>query len=229
MSKQQKRIANVRFTTEISEQQYRERKLNMEKQTGFRGKGREQKTGATGIWLRILIGVCCCLLFGGCLCRTALAEPLSVDKEDGEYAIDVSMTGGSGKASIQSPALLTVTDGTAYISITWSSSNYDYMVVDNRKYENESAKDANSHFTIPVLDLTKELTVRADTLAMGTPHEIEYTLQFNTTSIASKSTLPQEGAKRVLMMAAVIIIGGGILNHIVNERRKRDYTGKRRT
>ena len=133
------------------------------------------------------------------------------------------MTGGSGKASIQSPALLTVTDGTAYISITWSSSNYDYMVVDNRKYENESAKDANSHFTIPVLDLTKELTVRADTLAMGTPHEIEYT-----TSIASKSTLPQEGAKRVLIMASVIIIGGGILNHIVNERRKRDYTGKRR-
>jgi len=79
-----------------------------------------------------------------------------------------------------------------------------------------------------MMDLTKELTVRADTLAMGTPHEIEYTLQFNTTSIASKSTLPQEGAKRVLMMAAVIIIGRGILNHIVNERRKRDYTGKRR-
>ena len=103
------------------------------------------------------------------------------------------------------------------------------MVVDNRKYENESAKDANSHFTIPVLDLTKELIVRADTLAMGTPHEIEYTLQFNTASIASKSTLPQEGAKRVMMMAAVIIIGGGILNHIINERRKRDYTGKRRT
>lgn len=159
--------------------------------------------------------------------QAAAGTPPSL--EDGEYAIEVTMTGGSGKASIQSPALLTVTDGTAYISITWSSSNYDYMVVDNRKYENESAKDANSHFTIPILDLTKELTVRADTLAMGTPHEIEYTLQFNTTSIASKSTLPQEGAKRVLMMAAVIIIGGGILNHIVNERRKRDYTGKRRT
>ena len=38
--------------------------------------------------------------------------------EDGEYAIEVTLTGGSGKASIQSPALLTVTDGTAYISIT---------------------------------------------------------------------------------------------------------------
>ncbi|MFQ8841038.1 MAG: hypothetical protein ACLR8P_09085 [Clostridium fessum] len=65
------------------------------------------------------------------------------------------MTGGSGKASIQSPALLTATDGTAYISITWSSSNYDYMVVDNRKYENESAKDANFILRSPVLDLDK--------------------------------------------------------------------------
>ena len=177
----------------------------------------------------ILLGIIC-ILFSSRWTLTAQAGTGTLlSLEDGEYAIEVTMTGGSGKASIQSPALLTVTDGTAYISITWSSSNYDYMVVDNRKYENESAKDANSHFTIPVLDLTKELTVRADTLAMGTPHEIEYTLQFNTTSIASKSTLPQEGAKRVLMMAAVIIIGGGILNHIVNERRKRDYTGKRRT
>ena len=166
----------------------------------------------------ILLGIIC-ILFSSRWTLTAQAGTGTLlSLEDGEYAIEVTM----------SPALLTVTDGTAYISITWSSSNYDYMVVDNRKYENESAKDANSHFTIPVLDLTKELTVRADTLAMGTPHEIEYTLQFNTTSIASKSTLPQEGAKRVLMMAAVIIIGGGILNHIVNERRKRDYTGKRR-
>ena len=157
------------------------------------------------------------------------ADGMSVDKEDGEYSIQVDLEGGSGKASVSSPTLMLVKNGRMYAELQWSSSNYDYMVVDNRKYENESAKDANSHFTIPVLDLTKELTVRADTLAMGTPHEIEYTLQFNTTSIASKSTLPQEGAKRVLMMAAVIIIGGGILNHIVNERRKRDYTGKRRT
>ena len=59
------------------------------------------------------------------------------------------MTGGSGKATIQSPTLLTLNDGIAYASITWSSSNYDYMVVDNRKYENESAKDANFSFYDP--------------------------------------------------------------------------------
>ena len=31
------------------------------------------------------------------------------------------------------------------------------------------------------------------------------------------------------MKYQVIIIGGGILNHFVNERRKIDYTGKRKT
>ena len=150
------------------------------------------------------------------------------DLTDGEYAIDVTMTGGSGKATIQSPTLLTLNDGTAYASITWSSSNYDYMIVDGQKYLNESEEDVNSHFTIPIADLTRDIPVIADTLAMGTPHEVQYVLTFDPASIASKSTLPQEGAKRVLIMAAVIIIGGGILNHFVNERRKQDYTGKRR-
>ena len=40
------------------------------------------------------------------------------DLTDGEYAIDVAMTGGSGKATIQSPTLLTLNDGIAYVSIT---------------------------------------------------------------------------------------------------------------
>lgn len=150
------------------------------------------------------------------------------DLTDGEYAIDVTMTGGSGKATIQSPTLLTLNDGIAYATITWSSSNYDYMIVDGQKYLNESEEDANSRFMIPIADLTQDVPVIADTLAMGTPHEVQYVLTFDPASIASKSTLPQEGAKRVLIMAAVIIIGGGILNHFVNERRKQDYTGKRR-
>ena len=98
------------------------------------------------------------------------------DLTDGEYAIDVAMTGGSGKATIQSPTLLTLNDGIAYASITWSSSNYDYMIVDGQKYLNESEEDANSHFTIPIADLTQDVPVIADTLAMGTPHEVQYAL-----------------------------------------------------
>ena len=179
----------------------------------------------------LLTGVCPIPLYAA---RTVTASANTendtdiFDLTDGEYAIDVTMTGGSGKATIQSPTLLTLNDGIAYATITWSSSNYDYMIVDGQKYLNESEEDANSRFMIPIADLTQDVPVIADTLAMGTPHEVQYVLTFDPASIASKSTLPQEGAKRVLIMAAVIIIGGGILNHFVNERRKHDYTGKRR-
>lgn len=192
----------------------------MEKQTGFRGKGREQKTGATGIWLRILMGVCCCLLFGGCLCRTAQAEPLSVDKEDGEYAIDVSMTGGSGKATVVSPTVFLVKDGKAYAKLQWSSSNYDYMIVDGEKYLPVNEDGGNSVFEIPILAVDEEMPVIADTVAMGAPREIQYTLTFYSASIGSKSQMPQEAAKRVVAVALVIIIGGGILNYFVNKRNR---------
>lgn len=197
----------------------------MEKQTGFRGKGKEQKTGVTGIWHRILMGVCCCLLLGVCLCRTAQAEPLSVDKEDGEYAIDVSMTGGSGKATVVSPTVFLVKDGKAYAKLQWSSSNYDYMIVDGEKILNENTNENGySTFTIPVTAFDSEMSVIADTTAMGTPHEIAYALTFYADSIESKGALPQEAAKRVLVVAAIIIVGGGILNHFVAKRRNRDYT-----
>ena len=98
------------------------------------------------------------------------------DLTDGEYAIDVAMTGGSGKATIQSPTLLTLNDGIAYVSITWSSSNYDYMIVDGQKYLNESEEDANSHFTIPIADLTQDVPVIADTLAMGATRSARKTM-----------------------------------------------------
>ncbi len=49
--------------------------------------------------------------------------------EDGEYSIQANLEGGSGKAGIVSPALMIVKNGRAYVQLTWSSSNYDYMVV----------------------------------------------------------------------------------------------------
>ena len=93
--------------------------------------------------------------------------------------------------------------------------------------DGEYAVEVNSVFTIPVAAMDEDMTVIADTLAMGTPHEVEYVLHFYSDSLGAKSSLPQEGAKRVLLMAAVIIVGGGILNHWVQKRRRQDYTGKR--
>ena len=110
------------------------------------------------------------------------ADGMSVDKEDGEYSIQVDLEGGSGKASVTSPTILTVEDGKAYAQIQWSSSNYDYMIVDGEKYEPVN-KDGNSTFEIPVTVFDAEMEVTADTVAMSTPHEIEYTLNFDSSSM----------------------------------------------
>ena len=148
------------------------------------------------------------------------ADGMSVDKEDGEYSIQVDLEGGSGKASVSSPTLMIVKDGRMYAELQWSSSNYDYMIVDGEKYLPTNEEGMNSVFEIPILALDEPVSVIADTTAMGAPHEIDYTLTFYSDSIGSKSQLPQEAAKRVVAVAVVIIVGGGILNYFVNKRNR---------
>ena len=97
---------------------------------------------------------------------------------DGEYTIEVMLEGGSGKASVQSPAKLTVSDGKATAEIIWSSNKYDYMIVDGEKYEPTDTTEF-SVFEIPVSAFDRKLKIAADTTAMSTPHEIEYTLYFD--------------------------------------------------
>ena len=145
---------------------------------------------------------------------------IETDLEDGEYSIQVDLEGGSGKASVSSPTLMLVKNGRMYAELQWSSSNYDYMIVDGEKFQNESEEGRNSVFTIPVTALDDKMEVIADTVAMGAPHEIDYTLTFYEASIGSKGQLPQEAAKRVVAVAMVIIVGGGILNYFVNKRNR---------
>ena len=96
---------------------------------------------------------------------------------DGAYTAAVVLEGGSGRATVESPAALTVADGKMTATIVWSSPNYDYMIVDGEKYLPTNT-EGNSTFEIPVAALDTPLTVTADTIAMSKPHEIEYTLTF---------------------------------------------------
>ncbi len=106
----------------------------------------------------------------------------AAEVKDGEYTIEVTMEGGSGKATIESPTKLVVKDGMMTATITWSSPNYDYMIVSGQKYEPVN-KEGNSVFEIPVAFLDKDLTVIGDTTAMSKPHEVEYTLIFKSDSM----------------------------------------------
>lgn len=102
--------------------------------------------------------------------------------EDGNYQIAVSLAGGSGRASVESPAEIKVEKGEITARIIFSSKNYDYMLVDGEKYEKVNT-EGNSTFLIPVAGFDYNMPAVADTLAMSTPHEIDYTLYFNSETL----------------------------------------------
>ena len=106
----------------------------------------------------------------------------------GSYTCAVELAGGSGRASIASPAAL-VSDGETLIAtIVWSSPNYEYMLVDGVQYD-PIQKEGNSTFEIPV-SLDRELDVSASTTAMSTPHLVQYTLYFDSTTLTANAQMP---------------------------------------
>lgn len=107
------------------------------------------------------------------------AQTESLDQlADGSYTIDLTFEGGSGKAEVLSPAVVTVSEGTVMATIQWSSPNYDYMIVDGEKYLPVNT-EGDSVFEIPVTAFDVPVTVIGDTVAMSSPHEIEYMLTFH--------------------------------------------------
>ena len=106
----------------------------------------------------------------------------AADIADGEHTIEVTLEGGTGKASIDSPAVLRKNGDEYTAVITWSSPYYDYMIVDGQRYEPVNT-EGNSVFEIPVSTLDSPLEVIADTTAMSEPHEIEYIIKFDPASV----------------------------------------------
>ena len=90
--------------------------------------------------------------------RVANAQPAAAEAPaDGTYTCDVTLEGGSGRATVDSPA-----DGEKFLPTN---------------------TEGISTFEIPVTALDTPLDVVGDTVAMSTPHEIEYTLTFASASL----------------------------------------------
>ena len=148
-----------------------------------------------------LLGMC------GCSSQTFVSEQQTEtvltqeetewEFQDGTYQMEVELLGGSGRASVTSPAKVEIKDGKAVATLEWSSPNYDYMLVDGEKYLPVNT-EGNSVFQIPVEAFDQDIAVIADTVAMSTPHEIEYTLNFhageNGQNAAKTDTTGQEDA-----------------------------------
>ena len=128
---------------------------------------------------------------------------------DGSYWIRVSMTGGSGRASISSPTGFYVKDGQATADIHWSSASYDYMKLDGVRYDAFTDAVGHSAMTIPVSALNTAIPVLADTTAMSKPYEIEYQLSFDGSallpmadvSMAEAHALPTDEVNRAMQSA----------------------------
>lgn len=106
----------------------------------------------------------------------------SLGLSEGEYTADVTLTGGSGRAGIESPAKLSVGADGAVLEVIWSSSNYDYMIVGEEKFLPTNT-EGNSTFEIPAAYFDRPIKVLADTTAMSEPHEIEYAITIDSSSI----------------------------------------------
>lgn len=128
---------------------------------------------------------------------------------DGSYWIRVSMTGGSGRASISSPTGFYVKEGQATADIHWSSASYDYMKLDGVRYDAFTDAAGHSAMTIPVSALNTAIPVLADTTAMSKPYEIEYQLSFDGSallpmadaSMAEAHPLPSDEVNRTMQSA----------------------------
>ena len=145
--------------------------------------------------------------------KKVTAEDLKL--EDGDYTAEVKMEGGSGKASVTSPTGFTVKDGKVTASVEWSSPYYDYMLIGDEKYEPVN-KDGNSVFEIPVDGFDYPMEVVADTVAMSTPHEIEYTLTFASDSITSgKQAAP---GQQIIYLA--VVVAAGVVVVILTKKKK---------
>jgi hypothetical protein len=109
-------------------------------------------------------------------------DAAEVDMGDGLYLIDVALAGGTGRASVESPAEFEVFDGRGVVKLVWSSSNYDYMLVNGKKYLRANNR-GNSLFVVPVLAYDTPVPVVGDTTAMGEPHEVDYQIAVSLASV----------------------------------------------
>lgn len=132
-------------------------------------------------WIAVLLAV---LLLAGCGAQTT-GQPVTAAKlklADGGYTAALTLDGGSGRATVLSPADLDIENGQIYLTVVWSSSNYDYMVMDGVRYDLISFENGST-FRLPFPGFDAPVDVIGDTVAMSMPHEIEYKLTLHSGSL----------------------------------------------
>ena len=153
----------------------------------------------------------CVVLMLICVTSCASRGVASYNQENAEitketYLVDITFEGGTGKAYIQSPVEVTSIDGEMTAKFVWSSKNYDYMIVNGIKYENEN-DGGESTFTVDIDNIDEPLTVIGDTVAMSKPHEIEYVITWGEKENSETETITSVAADREAVEKALADAG----------------------
>lgn len=106
---------------------------------------------------------------------------------NGDFKAEITLSGGTGRTTIQSPADIHIENGRITAELIWSSPNYDFMEIGGVGYTPIS-NDGSSVFSVVIPALDTELPIKAETVAMSSPHMIEYTLYVSGAEIK----LPEE-------------------------------------
>ena len=106
----------------------------------------------------------------------------------GEFKAEITLEGGTGRTTIQSPADISVENGVITAEIVWSSPNYDLMIVGDKEYKPVSNENGQSVFMVEIPSLDTPLDIKAETVAMSAPHMIEYTITVSGKEILTNSS-----------------------------------------
>ena len=103
---------------------------------------------------------------------------------DGEYTCAVLLE-GAGRATLETPAALTVVDGVCTAEIVFSTSKIDYVIVDGEKHEPLNT-EGGAAFRVPVAAFGRRLSIIVDSTAIQPAVEVQYTMTFDETTIEQK-------------------------------------------
>lgn len=106
-----------------------------------------------------------------------LMTAASLGLQNGRYLCDVTLN-GAGKATIGSPAVVTVADGACTARIVFSTKKIDYILVGEDQYFPVDA-ESGAAFDIPVAAFGKPVAVKVDSTAIKPAALVEYSVVFS--------------------------------------------------
>ncbi|MDO4753724.1 MAG: ABC transporter substrate-binding protein [Bacillota bacterium] len=143
------------------------------------------------------------------------AQSSTKNPSDGLYRIEAQLKGGTGRVKIHSPVEIEVKNGEITAVFIWTSSFYEYMLVDGQKHlpENRDKEKDTTTFRIP-LKAIETFPFVAQTSKMSRPYDIEYSIEFDPGTLKK---VPLNGNLFPVLLGAalLVVIIGVIMRNII--------------